>query len=138
MPYLDQAGLVARFGQEEIVRLADRDDDEVIDADTVTAALAGASAEIDAYIGTRYAVPLNPTPDIIANLCGDIARYKLSDENPLDEVTNRYNNAIRLLKDMSAGRAAIPSETPASSAGDVLVSHTEDDRIFSRDSLAGF
>ena len=72
------------------------------------------------------------------DLIGDIARYQLSDENPLDEVTARYNSAIRMLKDISAGRAAIASESAIAASGDVLVSHTDDDRIFSRDSLAGF
>ena len=139
MAYADQAGLVARFGESEILRLADRDQDGAIDTEVVTAALDDASAEIDAYVGSRYSVPITPAPSILTNLCGDIARYKLSDECPLDEVEKRYDKAVRMLRDIAAGKASLPvAGDPLVSSSGVSVSHSDDDRIFTQDTLRGF
>lgn len=135
MPYCDLAGLVARFGDAELLRIADRDDDDEIDSDVVDGALNDASDEIDAYIGTRYSVPMSPAPALLVRLCADIARYRLYDENPLDEVAERYKQAINTLRDISNGRATLKDSSQTPTSGDVEVIRDDCDRIFTRESL---
>lgn len=135
MAYCDLAGLVARFGDAELLRIADRDDDDKIDNDVVDGALNDASDEIDAYIGTRYSVPMSPAPALLVRLCADIARYRLYDENPLDEVAERYKQAITTLRDISNGRATLKDSSQTPTSGDVEVIRDDCDRIFTRESL---
>jgi len=44
--YADMGDMIVRFGELEVLQIADRDADGVIDADVVAVALADASAEI--------------------------------------------------------------------------------------------
>ena len=54
--YADMGDMVARFGELEVLQIADRNADGEIDAEVVAVALADASAEIDAYLG-RFQQP---------------------------------------------------------------------------------
>ena len=54
--YADMHDMVARFGELEVLQIADRDADGVIDEEVVAVALADASAEIDAYLTLRAIV----------------------------------------------------------------------------------
>jgi phage gp36-like protein len=130
--------LVSRFGEAELLRIADRDHDDKIDASVVQEALDDASVEIDAYIGTRYSTPMDPAPSLLERLCADIARYRLYDENPLEEVDNRYKQAVATLRDISSGRASLKDPNADIASGDVLVTHTDEDRLFTMDSMRGF
>ncbi|MDO6747209.1 gp436 family protein [Gilvimarinus sp. 1_MG-2023] len=140
MPYCTQQDLQSRFGDAELIRIADRDRDGEIDADVVNVALNDASNEIDAYVGSRYSVPMSPAPDLLKRLCADIARYRLYDERPLEEVENRYKQAVATLRDIANGRASLkdPSASSSNSGGGVEVIKTDADRVFTMDSLRGF
>lgn len=138
MAYCTIEKLVSRFGEAELLRIADRDRDDEIDTNVVQEALDDASEEIDAYISTRYSVPMNPVPALLERLCADIARYRLYDENPLEEVENRYKQAVLTLRDISNGRASLKGPNADIASGDVLVTHTDEDRLFTMDSMRGF
>lgn len=138
MPYCTQQDLQSRFGDAELLRIADRDRDGEIDADVVSVALDDASNEIDAYVGSRYSVPMSPVPDLLKRLCADIARYRLYDERPLEEVENRYKQAVATLRDIANGRASLKDSSAPSSTSGVEVIKTDADRIFTMDSLRGF
>ncbi len=108
MAYATTADMLRRFGQQEMIRLttpAGEDMDAVVVA-TCDAALDGASAVMDSYLRQRYATPLSSSPEEVARACCDIARYDLSTgdgKSPGDEVTKRYDAAIRWLRDVSGG-----------------------------------
>ena len=142
MSYCDQAALTARFGEAEILAIADRDQDDVIDSALITQAIDDASNQIDSYLAARYALPMAaPVPGLVERLCADIARYRLYDDNPLDEVVERYKAALATLKDLAAGKALLPGVTLADSgsgAFNYAASRDDLDRIFTRDTLAGF
>ena len=117
--------------------------------DRVAAKLADANAEVDSYVGQRYALPLPAVPDVLAAKATDLAVYKLFlrrglRPNTADEaVAMAYKDAVSWLKDVALGRASLP--VPAAgegSAGTVrpggAASVTAADRVFSRETLKDF
>ncbi|HZP98039.1 MAG TPA: DUF1320 domain-containing protein [Reyranella sp.] len=136
--YTDQSELTTRFGAEELLGIADRDGDGTIDADVVTQAIAAAQATIDSYIGTRYALPLVTVPATVKKVCQDLARYELYTIEAPKAVSDKYDQAIAWLKDISAGRASLDAPAPAAadstqSGNTILLKGT--DRRMSRHQL---
>lgn len=109
MAYATQNDMTARFGEDELVELTDRDRAGTVDAGVLEAVLVDASAEIDSYLAGRYAVPLAQAPRFLSGLCCDIARYRLCGSGTrLTEVINeRYRNAVRFLEKVAAGAVSI-------------------------------
>lgn len=89
-----------------IAQLTNDTGGQTIDTTKVDEAIAQAQGEIDAYVSTRYAVPLSPAPDILRKLCVDIAIYNLYSR--LVELTpqtrkDRYDSAISQLNNIAKG-----------------------------------
>ncbi|HET7300109.1 MAG TPA: DUF1320 domain-containing protein [Oleiagrimonas sp.] len=103
MPYATQTDLETAFTANEIAQLMAGGRD-------VDVALTAASEEADSYLATRYAVPItaNPLPEHLVEVVCDIARYRLYAGDAYDEVQTRYEQAVKWLKDVSAGRALLP------------------------------
>lgn len=134
MTYATQADLEARFGAEEVLQLADRNGDGVIDAGVIDQALADADAEIDGHLGSRYQLPMAAVPQIIKVYACDIARYRLYANAATEEVRNRYLDALKYLRLAAEGKVMIgPSSNgaaPIEAAGAEMVS---DGRVFGRE-----
>ena len=77
MPYNDLAKLTARFGEDLLLQLADRDGSGAVDAGVVDGAIADTDAVIDGYLAGRYKLPLASTPPMLADLAAAITIYKL-------------------------------------------------------------
>jgi phage gp36-like protein len=58
-------------------------------------------------LSTRYTLPLSPVPDVLEKLACDIARYQLLENTEKEIVKERYDNAIRFLKDVAAGKVTL-------------------------------
>ncbi|WP_419534736.1 gp436 family protein [Endozoicomonas sp.] len=136
MKYCDSAAMIARFGGDELIRLTDPGDG-AMDAAAIDAALTDASDEIDSYLAVRYTLPLSVIPEIVVRLCADIARYRLYDSRMLDEVEKRYDDSIKLLKDIVRGSAVLPLPTTTAST-EVSTTRSREDRLFTRDTLEDF
>ena len=102
-------------------------------------ALIAATNLIDSYLTNRYTVPLaqaqidtSPLPRI----CGDVARYELSDDKAIDTIKQRYDNALRWLRDVAAGNATLGAGDPAPVGGGAVVVNGPG-RIFSRNTMKG-
>lgn len=110
MPYATTADLIARFGEQSIIDLTDRADPPagVVDAAVVAAALADAHAEIDGYLAVKYQVPVTASADRLRAVACDLTRYRLHGDRVTDEVRTRYEDAVRWLRDIAAGRAVLP------------------------------
>lgn len=115
MPYATQSQLIERFGQPELIQLTDRDGSTgAIVTSVLDAALLDASEEIDSYLRVVRALPLSaPVPDRLVRVAGDIARYHLYDDHAPEDVRTRYEDAIRWLRDVAAGRASLGLDDPA-------------------------
>ena len=109
--YATQADLEIRFGSEELAQRSDRINGSVIDVTVVARVLADAEAEIDAYLATRYQLPLTTTPAMLVRMTSDIALYRLCDVPP-DEVRKRYEDAVRDLKRCADGNLVIDGASP--------------------------
>ncbi|MCE9679613.1 DUF1320 domain-containing protein [Shewanella sp. AS1] len=132
MPYATAEQMIARFGEQELIALTDRDGTAGGVVMTVLdTAIADASAIIDGYLAGRYALPLaNPLP-VLARLCCDMARYGLYDDAVSDAVAKRNDDAVRFLEKVaqgsitlgvsSEGAQAVPQDMPEiHSAGSVF------------------
>jgi len=143
MAYATQQDLIDRFGEDELIQLTDRTNlpAAAIDADVVAAALSDAENLADSYLAKRYALPLDPVPEVLTRTTAEIARYFLHGRRTEkdDPVTRDYAQALTWLKDVAKGlveleAAGIPPEE--SGSGQVQVDAPP--RVFSRDTLGGF
>lgn len=142
MAYATAADITDLYGADALV-VADRDGDGAADLVAVDRAIASASAEIDAYIGTRYALPLASTPAHLVTVCIDIAVYRLalSADVLTDEHRRRYDDARAFLKMVSEGKAtlqivaATDGTDPTAATGPRPIVAEGPPRLFSRDEL---
>lgn len=100
--YCTQADMVARFGERVIIQLTDRTGSGVIDSVVLGDAIADACAEIDGYL-TDQVLPLASVPSNLIRIAADIAAYHLHRGRPVDDVLNRYTQAIDYLTKVSKG-----------------------------------
>lgn len=141
MSYTTQAQIETRISKAELIRLTDEDDTGTVDAAKIEAAIEAAGAEIDSYLGSRYALPLAETPGVIGSLACDIAIYTLY---ALDEAGSvpetrqkRYDSAVKLLAEIETGDRTLGRPAAQEATGEAVVL-TSDGRIFSRDKLRGW
>ena len=141
MPYSDINDLKDRTDEADIISLTDDGDLGVVDTDITDAAIAWADAKINAYLGKRYGVPLDPVPEIVNGLSVDIAVYRLYQRRgrTSDAVRNDYLDAMKFLRDIADGKAeldGIVEATPENTPDTVTI--TTSPRIFSRSKMEGF
>ena len=108
--------------ESDLIQLTDDDGVGVVDEAVLTEAIDQADREIDAYLGARYTVPLNPVPELIRNLSAQMAIWHLyGRRNHFSEIwESRYKNAVRLLDLIRRGEVVIgaaegETSTPGSS-----------------------
>jgi len=139
MAYATQQNLVDRFGEGELLDLTDRDNQGEVDVDAVATALTDATDTIDSYLSSRYTLPLDPTPGIVARVCSDIARYYLYEDRVTEQVAERYKAAIAWLRDIQAGKANLDADpaglTPSTSSAPVV---DAPDRVFTTETLKDY
>jgi len=138
MTYATQQDLIDRFGNDELLQLADRDLDDAVDAAVVDGALADADELINTYIRKQYKLPLATAPDRLVKLAADIARYNLHEEVPTEHVTKAYDDALKFLKDIAAGRAELDVAGVEPEAQGDAVKISASDRVFTSDTMEGF
>lgn len=136
MPYASASDVVNRLGADHYALLTESRGGLPVDVD---AALADASSLIDSYLAARYPLPLAATPAVLVSICVDIAAYRLAtDAVRLDEETKaRHKAAIDWLRDVGAGRAALPGQPrPAPTVGGVTIIEGPA-RVLGRDQTEG-
>jgi phage gp36-like protein len=91
---------------------------ELSDA-TLEDRIASASAQVDAALNARYAVPFTVVPRLVADITTAIASYlaeltyrKSVDVIPTDPLYLRYQWASVLLGQLSSGKADLPIDGP--------------------------
>lgn len=141
MSYASQTMLVKRFGERTLIQLTDRGEAATgaIDADLVAQELASTDAVINGYVGNRYRLPLDPLPDLVADLALAIAIYKLHVFAPDQKIKDDYDQAIRTLRDIASGTVKLDAAgvEPASS-GASGVQYIDRERPLTPETLTGF
>ncbi len=95
--------MIDRYGEEELIQLTDRTQAEEIDDTVIDAAINDATGTMDAYLGTRYALPLSSVPAVLKRICCDIARYLLHGNEAPESVSDRHGAAIEFLQAIAKG-----------------------------------
>lgn len=152
MAYVTVQDLIDRLGEDEVHVLADRDRDGELDTAAISDASADATAEIDAYLGARYTVPLaEPIPRVIGRIAIDMTIYRLADIGPVggtDARRQRYEDAIALLRRIASGEISLgmggddgngdaAAGTPEI-VGDQILDDDSPERIFGRRKHSGW
>lgn len=136
MAYSTQDDLLTMIPLKELAELT-TDSGETPDSLVVAEAINRADAEIDAYVGKRYQLPLMPAPDQVKGLSIDMALYHLYSRRSVAPTVRRqkYEAALAFLKLVAAGEAVVEGAsgllTETTQVGSEFSSAT---RVFTRDS----
>lgn len=89
--------------------LAGKDPDGNVDTKAVEQAILEASSEIDAILGVRFAVPIEPAPPVLRRIAVDIAVGSLprNGANEASMYERRAKEAKELLDKLAAGEASL-------------------------------
>lgn len=137
MTFAAVSDLRKRFGDQELLLLADRDNDGVLDAGVVEAHLQDADAEIVGLISQAVTIDPANVPLNLIRLACDIARYRLYGANPTEDVRSRYKDAVAQLRLIAQGLAtldggAIAPTEPAENTSPRAAATEPGSRIFNR------
>jgi phage gp36-like protein len=138
MTYATQADLVIAFGEQTLIDLTDLVDPPTgeIDSGSVDRALADSVAEMDGYLCVKYVTPVTAQPDRLRAVCCDLARYRLCGDRVTEVVRTRYEDAVRWLRDIAAGRTQlVGAVVPAGGAPDAQFSQVAPSRKVFRGGL---
>ncbi|EFL88293.1 gp436 family protein [Ahrensia sp. R2A130] len=122
MAYATRDDLITLHGYPALEAVARREGPDVDNA-AIERALEDASAELDGYLAVRYDIDglilLVPTPPALRNATVEIAFYRLANSamSLTEDIRQRYEDAIRWVKDVATGRATIPSATLSNGSG---------------------
>lgn len=118
MAYATTQDIIDRYGEDQLLVLADRDGDGRADQAVTSRALADADSEIDLHVGTRYDLPLAVVPSVLVQVAVDIAVYRMcpSDALVTEEIRTRYTDARATLKAIAKGDVSL-GPTPERSGG---------------------
>jgi phage gp36-like protein len=140
MSYATKQDMIDRFKELELIQLTNEvvEPATVIDDTVLGRVLADADAEIDGYLVGRYALPLATVPPVLTPLACDLARYRLYDDRATEQVTKRYDDAVKMLRLIAKGDVSLGpnGSTPAPQVGGPTV--VANDRVFSADTLKDY
>ena len=142
MSYATSDDLIARFGQAQLLLLADRDNDGELDDDVIAPAIVDAGDIVDLSLRGLYALPLSPVPSVIVGITCDLTRTRLygqSTEVP-ESVLAADRAARSLLAQIASGAVTLDAApAPETSEGTGLDVETAGDApVFTFDKLKGF
>jgi phage gp36-like protein len=108
-PYATVNGLVAAFGERQIIDLTDigTPRTDTVDAQVAQQACDRANVEVDANVLTRYAAPLGALPQLLVSLALDLAHLYLYQSEPPKWVQQRFDQAQANLKAVRLGQLVL-------------------------------
>ena len=105
--YATVKAMKLKFGETILIRLTDteRPYQGVINMEKLDSAMQEANSEIDAYVGSRYPLPLQTIPPFLIEIGCNLARYYAvtGDLSENDPIKNRYESSIKTLTKISKG-----------------------------------
>lgn len=116
MAYINNSDITTWMGSATVVQLTDDTGSGAADAAKITEARVGAEGEVNSYLATRYAVPVDLTgePEVSAVLRTfvlDLAAYRLRSRRPPvpADVVRRRDEAIEWLARVASGLVQLPA-----------------------------
>lgn len=139
MAYTTEPECIDFYGEDYVLRSADRNADGNVDSDALNAALESASAKVDAYYSKVVDTPLQNPDAQVKWICADIALYRTSaDPDPYTkEKRQRYEDACKFLEGIADGsiNPNDPNNDVPPIGGGALI--TSQPRLFTRESMGG-
>lgn len=109
--YATVEAMKRKFGESELIQLTETEPPylDAINMDKLNAAMNEANSEIDAYVGSRYALPLQIIPPFLTEIGCNLARYYAvtGDLAENDPIKNRYESSIKTLTKISKGELVL-------------------------------
>jgi len=111
--YATTQDIIDLYGREFVELVALRPDEtalaEPATAAAINDALAQAASEADSYIAQRYATPVASPPRTLELHVMNMAVHHLASthDRMTEQIRKRYEDALRWLKDVSAGKARL-------------------------------
>ena len=109
--YATVEGMKRKFGESELIQLTETEPPylDAINMDKLNAAMQEANSEIDAYVGSRYPLPLQLIPPFLTEIGCNLARYYAvtGDLSENDPIKNRYESSIKTLTKISKGELVL-------------------------------
>lgn len=143
MAYCTVDDIKGQLDERDLIQYTDDAGEGAVDLDKVAQAIADADAEINGYLGARYAVPLDPVPPVVAKYAVDMAIYHIQSRRrgASESRKERYDMAIRFLTKVGEGKLTLgvndPEDTPRDNEAPRM-SSANPPRIFSRESMGDF
>lgn len=116
---------VVRVGEEECLQIAGKGarDMRELDETRIAAELDAATGVVSSYVLARYPAAIAAPPDMLKGFCADIARWRLrgrgGQQSAMAEVVKqRYDEAIKALRDIAAGKLVVELDAPAAAANE--------------------
>jgi phage gp36-like protein len=136
MAYCTFDDIENRIGTDDLAALADYDGDSTADPDIVAEAIRNAESLIDSYVGVRFAVPVDPAPDILRTRAVNLTVYflRLGRDSVTEDARLQYEDDVRWLNQVAAGGVSLGLEpAPGESAGAATARYSTQPRLFGRD-----
>ncbi len=118
MSYVANMDIEERLGTQAYVGLTDDAGTGQADADKVDEARLGAEGEVDSYLASRYAVPIDvgvhpELAGLLKSITLDLVEFRLQCRRPpvAAEVMRKRDAAMVWLRDVAGGRAKLPAES---------------------------
>ena len=123
--YATVKAMKLKFGERELIQLTETEPPYLgeINMDKLNSAMNEANSEIDAYVGSRYPLPLQVIPPFLTEIGCNLARYYAvtGDLSENDPIKNRYESSIKTLTKISKGELTLGS-SPAGESKPVQTS----------------
>jgi phage gp36-like protein len=139
MAYITLQDVLDKLGEDILVQLTDNADTGEINEVVVNNAIATAEGTFEAYVRTRYTLPV-PATQMVKTRCLNLAIYELYRERATFEdgvfkvKKTAYDETISLLRDIQSGKAAL--DVPA--AEETIANPTTGDQVLTNASKSKF
>lgn len=140
MSYITSADLAKRLTSDELVQLADLDEDGAADSAVLAQAIADAESLVNSYIAARTTVPLTTVPDMIKAVSISMAIYflHLGRRSVTDDIGKQYDRDLAFLKDVAAGKVTLGEVVSTVGEPHPTPEYHRTRRRFSRKKLKGW
>lgn len=145
--YLTAQDILEEVGADTLISLTDNDGSGALDEARLNRALEYGTSTVEAYLRTRYSLPVPATP-LVKALCTDLAVFHLYKsrasvaEGVYKVKKDAHDEAIKLLKAIQRGEAALDvpavSETLSHPATSDEVLTNKGRTVFGANVLVGF
>jgi phage gp36-like protein len=121
MAYATRSDIQALYEQVLVDRICWQKQSNAVDYSKLDAGLANAATEIDAYLSTRYTVPVSPTPPVLKQMNVDLGLYYTapSADKLFDQLQTRVDYWRTMLTNIARGYVGlgIPTSTDDGGSG---------------------